>query len=80
MVEQLVIDKRMLVTVCDLLLAVTNVTVLPGGHLLISVEPPVVIVPGKPIGELLPLEKHQDEVRGIVSRAMNVGIKPTSIS
>ena len=49
MPEQLVIDGRMMEQVCDFYIAVTEVEVIHGGHLLISIKPPIVIVPGKPM-------------------------------
>lgn len=54
----------------DCLMAVTGM-MLDDEHFLFEPKNIVIIIPGQPLAELLPLEQHEAAVRKMVRRAMN---------
>ena len=80
MVDQLVIEQRILVQRVSQGLAIVPVMVLPDGALIYNAHEREIVVPGRPMDEITPLEDHRDEVVAIVWRTIDVGPSPAAIS
>jgi len=70
MLEQMVIQQRVLVQVTSRGLAAVKVMVLPDGAILYNPSDRVEIVPICPMNEIMPLDQHVDKVTTIIFSAL----------
>jgi len=71
MIDQVVIKQRVLVQRVSQGLMAVPVIQMENGDLVYNLADRVLIVPGRPLEEITPLENHKSEIAKMVWRALN---------
>ena len=72
MADQVVIKQRVLVQRVSMGLMAVPVIQMDNGDLVYNLVDRVLIVPGRPIDEITPLENHKSEIEKMIWRALRV--------